>query len=63
MPEGDNTYEYPEQLLAGADRPRPLPPGLRARLQEALETAGTGPSVRPLSAEVPRQAGDEPPPR
>jgi hypothetical protein len=48
----DNTYEYPEQLLAGADRPRPLPAGLRARLEEALGTAGTGPSVRPLSAEV-----------
>ena len=52
MPEGDNMYEYPEQLLAGADRPRPLPPDLRARLEEALEAAGTGTTARPLSAEV-----------
>ncbi len=41
MPDGDNTYDYPERLLAGSDRPRPLPPHLRARLEEALEGVAT----------------------
>ena len=53
MPEGgDNTYDYPERLLAGSDRPRPLPPHLRARLEEALEGMATTTSARPLSGEV-----------
>ena len=55
MPEGDNTYEYPEQLLAGSDRPRPLPPLLRARLEEALEGLAGSDAVtaaRPLSGDV-----------
>ena len=52
MPEGDNTYDYPERLLAGSDRPRPLPPHLRARLEEALEGVATTESARPLSGEV-----------
>jgi IPT/TIG domain len=61
--QGENThemhdmyeYEHPEQLLAGADRPRPLPPHLRARLEEALEGAGARPAaatVRPIPGEV-----------
>ena len=55
MPEGDNTYEDPEQLLAGSDRPRPLPAHLRARLEEALEglaEEGTVTTARPLPGEV-----------
>ena len=55
MPEGENTYEYPEQLLAGSDRPRPLPPLLRARLEQALEGLAGAAAVtaaRPLSGDV-----------
>jgi IPT/TIG domain len=55
VPEGENTYEYPEQLLAGSDRPRPLPPLLRARLEEALEGLAGAEAVtaaRPLSGDV-----------
>jgi IPT/TIG domain len=57
VPDGDRTYEYPEELLAGADRPRPLPPLLRSRLEEALgnaglEVAAAETAARPLSAEV-----------
>jgi hypothetical protein len=52
MPDGDDTYDYPERLLAGSDRPRPLPPHLRARLEEALEGVATTESARPLSGEV-----------
>jgi IPT/TIG domain len=46
--------EHPELLLAGADRPRPLPPGLRSRLEDALTGPSSipGPDARPLSAEV-----------
>jgi hypothetical protein len=51
--------EHPELLLAGADRPRSLPRGLRSRLEDALVATATatatstaaGPA-RPLSAEV-----------
>jgi hypothetical protein len=52
MSEGDNSYDYPERLLAGSDRPRPLPPHLRARLEETLEGMATTTSARPLSGEV-----------
>ena len=41
MPDGDDTNDYPERLLAGSDRPRPLPTHLRARLEEALEGVAT----------------------
>ena len=46
--------EHPELLLAGADRPRPLPPSLRARLEDALAGSSSlaGLDARPLSAEV-----------
>jgi hypothetical protein len=52
VPDGDNMHDYPEQLLAGSDRPRPIPPHLRARLEEALESAGAATDARPLSVEV-----------
>jgi hypothetical protein len=52
MPDGDDTNDYPERLLAGSDRPRPLPTHLRARLEEALEGVATTESARPLSGEV-----------
>ena len=48
-------YGSPEQLLAGADRPRPLPAPLRARLEEALEGLSGDPALgvaRPLSGET-----------
>ncbi len=48
MPNQDNSYRYPEDLLVGADRPRQLPLALRARLEEAL----TDQRSRPLSPEV-----------
>jgi hypothetical protein len=44
----ENNYRYPEDLLVGADRARPLPLALRARLEDAL----TDQRARPLSAEV-----------
>jgi len=44
----DEPDGYPELLLAGSDRPRPLPPGMRARLEEALAEL----SPRPLSVDV-----------
>jgi hypothetical protein len=55
MSEHQEYNEHPELLLAGADRPRPLSAGLRARLEDAL--SGTvadaqDHSARPLSAEV-----------
>lgn len=43
----------PERLLAGSDRPRPLPPALRARLEEALvrrEPASSAPLELPAGA-------------
>ncbi|MGH9106268.1 MAG: hypothetical protein ACRDZX_10605, partial [Acidimicrobiales bacterium] len=62
MPEDREGFE---QLLVGADRPRPLPPALRARLEEVLAGgagtggapgpsggAGLGGGARPLSGEV-----------
>ena len=51
MPEHDRHSEPPEQLLVGADRPRPLPPYLRARLEELLSAAAVGDDEvsRPLS--------------
>jgi hypothetical protein len=55
MPEGDNTndmYKAPEELLAGADHPRPLPPQLRAQLEELLEGTRTGTVARPLPGDV-----------
>ncbi|HXW78603.1 MAG TPA: hypothetical protein VEJ84_03845, partial [Acidimicrobiales bacterium] len=54
MPEQDRRFEQPEQLLVGADRPRPLPPQLRARLEEALSGAAMddGAVSRPLPAEA-----------
>ncbi len=57
MPDGNPTNDYPEELLAGADRPRPLPAVLRSRLKVALEAAAlqeaaAGTASRPLSAEV-----------
>ena len=48
MPDQDNNYRYPEDLLVGADRPRQLPPAARARLEDAL----TDQRARPLSPEV-----------
>lgn len=48
MPDQDKNYRYPEDLLVGADRPRPLAPTTRARLEEAL----TAQRARPLSPEV-----------
>ncbi len=55
MPEGDNTndmYTAPEQLLAGADHPRPLSPHLRAQLEELLEGTRAGAVARPLPGDV-----------
>lgn len=49
MPDHENSYQHPEELLAGADRPRQLPPAVRARLEEALSGEQR---ARPLSAEV-----------
>jgi len=48
VPDQDNNYRYPEDLLVGADRPRQLPLALRARLEDAL----TDERARPLSPEV-----------
>jgi len=48
VPNQDNDYRYPEDLLVGADRPRQLPPAVRARLEDAL----TDERARPLSPEV-----------
>jgi hypothetical protein len=48
VPDQDNNYRYPEDLLVGADRPRQLPLALRARLEDAL----TDQRARPLSPEV-----------
>ncbi len=48
MPNQDNDYRYPEDLLVGADRPRQLPVAVRARLEDAL----TDQRARPLSPEV-----------
>ena len=54
MPDHDRHSEPPEQLLVGADRPRPLPPYLRARLQELLSAAAVGDDEvsRPLSGQA-----------
>ena len=54
MPDHDRHSEPPEQLLVGADRPRPLPPDLRARLQELLSAAAVGDDEvsRPLSGQA-----------
>jgi hypothetical protein len=54
VPEQDRRFDQPEQLLVGADRPRPLPPHLRARLEEALGAPGVGEDAvsRPLPAEA-----------
>ena len=48
MPNQDNDYRSPEDLLVGADRPRQLPVVVRARLEDAL----TDQRSRPLSPEV-----------
>ncbi len=48
MPNQDNDYRYPEDLLVGADRPRQLSVAVRARLEDAL----TDQRSRPLSPEV-----------
>jgi hypothetical protein len=48
VPDQDNNYRYPEDLLVGSDRPRQLPLALRARLEDAL----TDQRSRPLSPEV-----------
>jgi len=52
MTERRDHDEHPELLLVGADRPRPLPPGLRARLEGALKDVGApeGDGAKPLSA-------------
>jgi hypothetical protein len=54
VPDHDRHSEPPEQLLVGADRPRPLPPYLRARLQELLSAAAVGDDEvsRPLSGQA-----------
>lgn len=44
MPE--RAEQGPERLLSGSDRPRPLPPALRARLEEALLTRAGSVTVR-----------------
>jgi hypothetical protein len=42
-------WEEPERLLVGSDRPRPLPPALRSRLEELLTASGSADStVKPL---------------
>lgn len=52
----DRWDEHPEELLAGADRPRPLAPAMRARLEATLAAAArvqdNAIDARPLSAEV-----------
>ena len=57
MPE-DPAQQGPEELLAGSDRPRQLPPALRARLEEAL----AGPSQAQHSTRGASSAGDHPAP-
>jgi hypothetical protein len=42
----------PEELLAGSDRPRPLSPVLRARLERSLLDISANSAPRPLSPEV-----------
>ena len=48
MPE-QHRWEEPERLLVGSDRPRPLPPALRSRLEEVLIEGEAG-AGRPLPA-------------
>jgi hypothetical protein len=48
VPNQDNNYRYPEDLLVGSDRPRQLPLALRARLEDAIGDQRS----RPLSPEV-----------
>jgi IPT/TIG domain len=57
MPERDHPSEHPEHLLVEADRPRPLPPYLRTRLEEALKGAGAGDGE--VSRPLPAQARDK----
>jgi hypothetical protein len=42
--------EWPDDLLAGSDRPRPLPPALRQRLEEHLLSGAD--AARPLDSEL-----------
>jgi hypothetical protein len=56
VPEQDRRFEQPEQLLVGADRPRPLPADLRARLEEVLTGAAVGDGG--LSRSLPAEARD-----
>ena len=51
MPE-DRDRGGPEELLAGSDRPRPLSPVLRARLERSLVDISANTAPRPLSPEV-----------
>ena len=51
MPE-DLDRGGPEELLAGSDRPRPLPPVLEARLERSLFGLSGTTAPRPLSPEV-----------
>jgi hypothetical protein len=48
VPDQDNNYRYPEDLLVGSDRPRQLPLDLRTRLEDAIGDQ----RARPLSPEV-----------
>jgi IPT/TIG domain len=57
VPEQDRRLEQPEQLLVGADRPRPLPAHLRARLEQAL--AASGPGEGDVPRPVPAEARDK----
>lgn len=56
MTERPDYGQHPELLLAGADRPRPLPPELRARLEAALLATDdedlSSAQARPLSAQA-----------
>jgi hypothetical protein len=71
VPEKFDDYREPEQLLVGSDRPRPLSPALRARLERsllALSGTAEGSVAGPAAALPPGPSGglvpsEGPPPR